>query len=282
MRQAGARVVFTDFQRLGGAELRSPEAFYRALGTRIARDLRLEVRPDKVWDSGLAPNFNFEEYIQGHVLDFEAPPLLWALDEVDRLFTCDFGGEVFGLLRSWHNARSVNPGGPWSTLTIAISYATEAHLFIKDLNQSPFNVGTLVALADFDLAQVAALNRARGEPLRGDAELGRFYQLIGGHPYLTNRGLYEMARQEMDIAAFEARAPLDDGLFGGHLRRALHALGRDPELQEVMRGVLKGHPCPSQECFYRLRAAGLLRGDSARDARPRCRLHELYLARHLA
>ena len=72
--------------------------------------------------------------------------VLWAVDEFDRLFTSPLGGEGCGLLRSWHNARAWDPGLPWNRLTIAIAYATEAHLFIDDLNQSPFNVGTRLML----------------------------------------------------------------------------------------------------------------------------------------
>src|SRR5207244_11189541 len=57
---------------------------------------------------------------------------------------------------------------PWSRLTLAIAYATEAHLFISDMNQSPFNIGTLLALEDFTLPQVAELNRSYGSPLQSE------------------------------------------------------------------------------------------------------------------
>ena len=94
------------------------------------------------------------------------------------------GGEVkvFGLFRSWHNERALDPQGPWGRFTLAIAYATEAHLFITDLNQSPFNVGTRLALADFTLEQVAELNWRYGSPLRGEPELAGFVHLAGGHP----------------------------------------------------------------------------------------------------
>ena len=50
--------------------------------------------------------------MKDHVLGDAAAPLLWAMDEVDRLFTCDFGSEVFGLFRSWHNATHSTLRGP--------------------------------------------------------------------------------------------------------------------------------------------------------------------------
>src|SRR5437762_8624029 len=102
------------------------------------------------------------------------------MDEVDRLFPCDYAGEVFGLFRSWHNRRSLDPAGPWARLTLALTYATEAHLFITDLNQSPFNVGTRMVLDEFTLDQVADLNRRYHCPLRTAAEVSRYYDWLGG------------------------------------------------------------------------------------------------------
>jgi hypothetical protein len=58
-------------------------------------------------------------------------------------------------------------------------------------------------------------------------------------------------------------------------------LARDPELCEVVKGVLAGRPCPTPESFYRLRSAGILVGDSARDARLRCLLYSIHLEQHL-
>ena len=118
--------------------------------------------------------------------------------KVDRLFSCEFGSEVFGLFRSWHNERSLDPASPWSRLTLAIAYATEAHLFITDLNQSPFNVGTRLSLEDFTLQQVGELNGKYGAPLKNEAEIERFYALVGGQPYLARRGLDRARRAPSD------------------------------------------------------------------------------------
>jgi hypothetical protein len=203
------------------------------------------------------------------------------MDEVDRLFSVPFGSEVFGLFRSWHNKRALDPSGPWSRLTLAIAYATEAHLFITDLNQSPFNVGTRLALDDFDLDQVADLNGRYGFPLHDSQEIAGFHALLGGQPYLTRRGLDEMSARGLDFGAFAARADRDEGIFGDHLRRILHGLSQDSALAGAVRAVLAGRPCPSVDGFYRLRSAGVLAGESATDARLRCRLYTAYLSRHL-
>jgi hypothetical protein len=215
------------------------------------------------------------------VLAKVSSPIVWGLDEVDRLFTCDFGSEVFVLFRSWHNKRALDPTGPWRRLTLAIAYATEAHLFITDLNQSPFNVGTRLQLEDFTFEQVEELNTRCGSPLRDKAEVARFFRLVSGHPYLVRRGLYEMLSEGLALSALEAQADHDEGPFGDHLRRIVVSLTQDAALSEVVRGMLQGRPCSTPESFYRLRSAGLMLGDSARDARLRCQLYTTYLEKHL-
>ena len=280
-REAGAMVILTDLQKLNAADLASGEAFYLALADLIADQLGLDVSPDAVWNTRRGPSINFERYVRREVLGKISTPLIWGLDEIDRLFTCSFGSEVFGLFRSWHNERSLNPAGPWERLTMAIAYATEAHLFITDMNQSPFNVGTRLTLEDFTYSQVAELNERYGSPLNDEAEVARYYHLVSGHPYLVRCGLQEMVVHHRDLTALEAIADREDGPFGDHLRRVVASLEQDPALCEVVRGILRGQPCPTQESFYRLRSAGLFAGGSARDIRPRCQLYVTYLEKRL-
>ncbi len=287
-REAGVRVVFTDFQLLSEAHLVSADSLLRVLGSWIAEELELEVLPTQVWNSGDGPGFNFRRYIRREVLGRMETRLVWGLDEVDRLFSCRFASEVFGLFRSWHNERALDPAGPWSRLTLAMSYATEAHLFISDLNQSPFNVGTRLVLEDFTFDQVADLNVRYGCPLRDGKEMACYYQLVGGHPYLVRRGLHEIVSRNLGgagqrpIDAFELQADREEGIFGDHLRRMLAALANDRGLCEALRAVLQGEACPTADSFSRLRSAGVLSGEAADEARFRCEVYARYLRRHLA
>jgi hypothetical protein len=109
----------------------------------------------------------------------------------------------------------------------------------------------------------------------------RFCELVAGQPYLTRRGLHEMASRKMGFWDFEAQAARDEGPFGDHLRRLLVSLAQDNSLLEIMRGLLGGRHAASPEAFYRLRSAGLVSGESARDMKLRCKLYQLYLSRHL-
>jgi hypothetical protein len=280
-RSPGTRVVVTDFQQLNASDLESVETLFRTLGDWIADELKLDIPFDQFWNSRRNPSRRFNQFICQEILGRINEPVVWAMDEVDRLFSCPFRSEVFGLFRSWHNARATEPTQPWRRLTLVIAYATEAHLLIDNLDQSPFNVGTSLVLEDFTPEQMAELNRRYDSPLRTDQELQTYGNLVGGHPYLANRGLHEMVQKGLDLAAFKTQAERDDGVFNDHLRRLLILLSKDSGLCEVVRSVLRGQPNASTESFLRLRTAGVLAGESIDEMRMRCQLYASYLKRHL-
>jgi DNA-binding winged helix-turn-helix (wHTH) protein len=278
-RAAGARVALTDFQDLGASDLASSEALFQTLGKAIAEQLDLDVTPKAVWDPEDSANTNFGRFVRREVLGGGAH-VVWGLDEVDRLFPYPFASEVFGLFRSWHNRRALDPTGPWHRLTLAMAYATEANLFITDVNQSPFNVGTRLTLDELTREQIAELNRRYGSPLGDDKDLAIFASLVGGHPYLVRQGLHSLATG-LSLEAFLETAPSVEGPYAEHLARILFLLSRDPALAEAVRDVVERRKLPDEESFYRLRSAGILLGDSVHDARPRCLLYALYIERHL-
>jgi hypothetical protein len=291
-RAAGATVVTTDFQTLNTDDLSSIDKFYRALMKQMIKRLGLKISLDEAWRAGDSANDNFAAFLET-VLEGVPQSLVWGMDEVDRLFTSEFASEVFGLFRSWHNDRMLNPEGPWTRLSMVIVYATEAYLFIKDINQSPFNVGTKIELRDFGIEEVAELNRRYGMPLKSPAEIQRFFKLVGGSPYLVRRGLQELralapsaegAADASTLDAFEAIADQDEGPFGDHLRRILVTLAKNPALTEAVKQVLGAAGAKasiSMDDFVRLRSAGVMTGASSNEVTPRCELYRKFLLRHL-
>jgi DNA-binding winged helix-turn-helix (wHTH) protein len=281
-RNHNAVVVLVDFQQFSTSTFETADKLLLAIAELIAYQLELTPEPHQVWKSFLSPSTNFERYLRREVLAQKPSHLVWGLDEVDRLFRFDYASEIFGLFRSWHNLRALDPQGPWHRLTLAIAYATEAHLFITDLNQSPFNVGTRLALQDFTLEQVMDLNQRYGNPLQGEAEAARLHQLLGGHPYLTQRGLYEMVKGKLSLEAIEACADRDEGVFGDHLKRMLVSLEQEPVVLEELRGFLQSQAKLSTDTLSRLRSAGILSNESPQDTNLRCTLYTAYLKRHLS
>jgi hypothetical protein len=281
-RGAGALVLLTDWQNLTHDALASAEGFYAALAHKLADQAGIDADPASVFRAGRAPGDNFDRFVQRLLVPAAADrPIVWAIDEADRIFGCDFRDEVFGKLRAWHNDRALDPDSPWARFSLVLTYATEAHLFIKNLNQSPFNVGTAVALKDFTLPQSAELNERCGEPLARREEVERLYRLVGGHPFLTSRALYEAKRHGRTIDQLEETADEPDGPFHDHLERLRFTLGMSPELAEAVRACMHEGAAPAMEPFLRLCAAGMMTGPAPARMQPRCAVYERYLRRAL-
>ncbi len=280
-RETGATVVLTDFQRIGEEEVTSVSKLLQALGEMIAADLDLKVLPRQTWNDGFSPSVNFERYLRREVLAKINGPLVWGLDELDRLFHHAYSNDLLGLFRSWHNLRALDPEGPWTRLTMALAYATEAHLLISDPNQSPFNVGTRLLLEDFTIAQVAEFNGRCGPPPLADAELPAYFKLVGGIPDLVHCGFYEISVRKLGLKEMKAQADQEGGPFGSHLRRMWTSIKDEAGLCAAVRHVLQGEPGLTLSDFHRLRSAGILAGDSVSQARARCEVYASYLAKRL-
>jgi class 3 adenylate cyclase/predicted Ser/Thr protein kinase len=280
VRELGWRCAVTDFQKLSASQIASEEIFYRLLALTLSRQLQFQYDFAQHWLEAFGPNMNLENFLR-ELLAAAEGPLVWCMDEVDKLFGAPSASDFFGLVRSWHNSRSTEPGGCWDKLTVIIAYATEAHLFIEDLNQSPFNVGRRLELADFDLAQTADLNRRYREPLRSHAEVEALYGLIGGQPYLTRRALDVIATEEYGFAALMQRADSDEGPFQDHLKRTLAAVSRLPAVLGYARAVLEGGARPSDDAYHRLLEAGVIRQSREGETVFRCELYQRYLRKHL-
>ena len=221
------------------------------------------------------------DFIQQAVLAHatDKTPVVLCLDEVDNVFKYAYRDSFFGTLRGWHNRRATHP--VWNRFNLLIAHSTEAALFIKDLNQSPFNVGTPFRLGDFTRDEILWLNRGHGSPLKSAEDVERLISLVGGHPYLVRQAFHVLAADGTSLANLEQMAADDKGPFGDHLRRHLWVLRENDRLRKALKLVVGGGGCENEDDFQRLRAAGLIDGDVRKDARPRCDLYARYFKEHL-
>ncbi|HEV2963688.1 MAG TPA: AAA-like domain-containing protein, partial [Candidatus Angelobacter sp.] len=230
------------------------------------------------WDEQLGDTDSLSDFIEQAVLSTGAPMVL-CLDEVDHVFTHSYRDDFFGMLRGWHNRRATR--NLWNRFNLLISHSTEPGLFIKDLNQSPFNVGTVVRLGDFNHDEVLWLNGRHGSPISSAEDIARLIRLVGGHPYLIRQALYALCSRKMPMTDLVSAAAADHGPFGDHLRRHLWVLRENSKLRNALRQVLNGRGCDDEDDFQRLRAAGLLQGESRAVAKMRCELYQVYMRKHL-
>ena len=277
-REQQAQTIITDFETLRSEDLQTMEALCRCLAAALAENLNLRIQPEAMWKPQRPPQANLDRYLHQHALAVTSLPLVWGLDGVDKVFGCPVQNEFFAMLRSWHEKRVFEPQKSWHNLTVVLACAVEAHLYVRDLNKSPFNVGTRISLTDFSQAQMELLNTRYASPLAGSEEALRFYRFVGGHPYLIHRGLDEMARNQWSLDTFLTVAALETGPFADHLRQLWQFLLQDVELREAVAAVIDGRICASP-AFFRLRSAGLLTGQESSIAVLRCGLYAQYFQR---
>jgi hypothetical protein len=257
-RQQGARVVNLDLQRVDRDHLAELDSFLNYLANMIVHRLRLN--PDEVeraWQGLLGAQDKLTDLMETYILPEASEPIVLGIDEADRLLETEFYTDFFGLIRSWHNSSAYDP--VWEMLRIVMVISTEPYLLISDISQSPFNVGLKLYLEDFSTEQVQDLNQRHGEPV-GSEEFSQFMNLLGGHPYLTRKALYNLVAESQAWPAFRDSAPSDSGPFGDHLRRQLWLLRDEPDLQNALRQVIQYERCDDDVARFRLLRAGLIKG----------------------
>lgn len=272
--------LYLDFQRLDQDAFADLNSLLRYLGNKMGLGFRVGPVPESYWSLPLSLKDRLSEFVQNEILEREERCVTLLLDEVDRVFAYpNLRDDFFSLIRSWHNARAMEPA--WNRLNLVLAYSTEAFLFIRDLNESPFNVGEPIKMEDFGLDETEELNRRHGSPITDPARLHRLYNLLAGHPYLTRQAFYALAKHPLSTDTLLAGALDEDGPFAEHLHRYLWRFYEEPELGRAMKEVISTHACQDAMLFYQLRAAGLVRGEDKWHTQPRCELYAQYFGRHV-
>lgn len=277
----GWRTVTTDFQKLSVSQLSSEESFYRLLSATLAKRMNFQYDFAAEWLDVFGANMNMDNFLRA-ILEASEIPLVWFMDEADKLFGVPFASDFFGLVRSWHNCRATEPDGPWSKLTVVIGYATEAHLFIQDLNQSPFNVGRQLELQNFTVGQLEEMNKRHGSPIVSRDQIVQLHELVGGQPFLSRRAFDVLSRGQMDFATLVAQADRDEGPFGDHLKRILISVSQLPQVLDALRTSLTNPELRDTDGYHRLLAAGIVTQSSDRSVKLRCDLYRRYLTQHFS
>ena len=279
----GKKIVFINFQSFVDAEsLEDVHLFCRRLCLKISEELELGDDIDhetKIadWWRGHSATELCSSYIEENVLTKIDGKFILAMDEVEKTFDANFQADFFGMLRSWHNDRATFP--LWESLDLVLVTSTEPYALIDNLDQSPFNVGEVISLADFEKHQVEDLNRRHGSPL-DNGQIDYLWDLLGGHPFLVRKALYNLAKERIQWDEFKSHADHPRGLFGDHLRYYLYRIKQKTELADAFMEVVSGSTEIEDEVFRRLEGAGLVTGESY-QAEPRCRLYRDFFHKRL-
>lgn len=231
------RAAFVDFQSFPLADLSSIHSIWHAIANHISRQFKFGGWDADCWKPGMDHDEGFERFLERCVFADDERPILICLDEVDRVFLSPIKDEFFGTLRSFYNDGAINPNS--RRVRWLLGTSSEPSFFIRDLTQSPFNIGQRVNLNVFTHSQTEALARRHG--LEIDASmLHRVMNYLGGQPYLVHLFFYHLAGQpDSAEQLFDSRAA-SGGIFRDHLHRFLMHFHHDAPLAKAMLRVTQG------------------------------------------
>jgi hypothetical protein len=275
----GYRTVALNLEGTDQKFFESPDRFMQWFCAAAGKGLGVRMRTEDYWDDIFGANDNSTDYFETYLLKPDATPLVLAIDNFDRIFAHPaIETDFCGLLRSWHERARSN--SLWERFRLVLAHSQESYLQ-KDINQSPFNVGLPVVLGELPPAEVGRLVRLHGLNLN-EEQLGQLLELVGGHPYLVRKALYELANG-LSFSRFLEEAPTEAGVYGDHLRGILKAVEDHPDLGEALWLVVNS-PEPVKlrsEQAFKLESLGVL-VPAGNLERSRCRLYVTYLADRLA
>lgn len=164
------------------------EDWYYGLAYEIADQLAIEL-PDAFWDDhrGLTAVHRFSCYLEDHVLQMTAGPVVIFIDEIDATLSLPFSrDDFFAAVRSLYNRRADRPEN--KRLTFCLLGVAAPGDLIADPTRTPFNIGRAIRLEDFDRKQAAVFER--GLAVLGPDAAQRIDEVLAwthGHPYMTQR-----------------------------------------------------------------------------------------------
>jgi len=203
LRDAEFDVVPLDLTAMG--QNLTVEQWYDGLMARIGRLLNLEDEFDDYWieHGRLSPVQRLFSAIGDVALKRIDRPIVLFVDEVDCVLSLPFASdEFFAAIRECFNRRVVDPD--YSRITFCLLGVAMPTDLIRNPQTTPFNVGRFVELKDFSRLSINALSEGFPEALRlnADATLDRVYYWTAGHPYLTQKLCYALAKRAERVESF--------------------------------------------------------------------------------
>ena len=272
--QQGYRTVSVSFQLADSTVFTDLDRFLQWFCAIVSLELQLPDRLADYWRSIFGSKVSCKSYFERYILANTPEPLVLGLDEVDRMLQFpELSADFFGLLRAWYEeARNREI---WRKLRLVVIHSTEVYVPME-INQSPFNVGVPIELSELNQTQVKELVQ-RHSLYWSDSQVKQLMDMVGGHPYLLQIALYNIARGVMTLEQLLQVAPTEKGPYADHLSYYLHNLLEKTDLIAALKQVVITNSPVQLESKqgFKLHSMGLvhLQGN---EATPRCDLYRLY------
>jgi hypothetical protein len=277
-RKQGYRTVILNFQLPDKKVFTNLDRFLRWFCACVSRSLGLTNQLDQYWDETFGSNSNTTDYFENYLLAQIDTPLVLALDNVDCVFAySEIASDFFCLLRSWYEKAKYGDRSSdiWKKLRLVAVHSTEVYIPLN-INQSPFNVGLSIELAEFTSDQVLDLAKRHGLDW-STKNVEQLIALVGGHPHLVRLALYHIWAQDICLEQILQTGATSSGIFSDHLQRQLWNLQKYPELIAALEKVVKASAPVELDLVqtFQLQSMGLVHLED-RLATPSCKLYYQY------
>jgi len=277
-RSQGYHTVTINFQLAEASVFSSLDRFLRWLMANITLQLGIKSQLKDYWDEDLGAKVSCTIYFESFILEHLSNPLVLALDEVNHLFEYpEIAQEFLPLLRFWYE--EANNSLAWQKLRLIVVHSTDVYIPL-DINQSPFNLGLLVALPPFNFEQMKDLAYRHQFKLKVknlDWSIKSLMVMIGGYPYLARLAYYALSTKNITFEQLLADASTLSSVFRNHLQGHLITLQKYPELAQAYKQVVVADEPVKISTInaYKLESIGLAKLINNR-VEPSCQLYRIY------
>ena len=201
-KQEGASIVYLNLEKMPLKSLRDSDSFFKYFCANVSdslnysNKLNLSLENIQKWTNDLGINTSVVNYFQRDILPKINKALVLAIDQFDLVFSePEISTTFFSILRAFHEEAKTGDEDDLEKIRIVLSYSTEAYLNYN-VNQSPFNVGLPINLPEFNNDEIRDL-AIRYSVKLNDSQLENLKNIIGGHPYLVQLALYNLATNQI-------------------------------------------------------------------------------------
>lgn len=179
LRERGVSPAIVDLQHLGS--VKDLEQWFSDVLDQIQRKVKLDTDCLDWWEKhkNISPMQRFIGFLEDVVLADGRCVLFF--DEIETLLNLPFSDDFFTTLRAFYNDRATNP--KLKQLSFVLLGMASAYEFIQDHRRTPFNIGTSIALSDFDQAKTEGFGKVFGET--DGLLIQRIFHWTQGQPFLV-------------------------------------------------------------------------------------------------
>jgi diguanylate cyclase (GGDEF)-like protein len=271
---ASYATVTIDFQQVDAGCFEHLDKFLRWFSANVARQLKFQPNLDDYWDEEIGSKVNCTIYFENYLLETIETPIVLILNEVNRVFEYPTIAQDFlALLRFWYE--QCKRSQTWQKLRLVMAHSTEVYVPLK-LEESPFNVGLMLKLTEFNSLQVQEL--AWRYELNWDHNaVDTLMQTVGGHPYLVHLAIYQIKRQNLTLQQLLNDAATPTGIYGAHLHSLWVTVQKHPKLITALQDLVTAKTAINLDPLvaYQLDSIGLVKL-SGYSCQFSCELYQIY------